>query len=54
VANVAAIREVQRQLDSLRNDIQTIRPLLENLDTNHLATPPSFQQPYLVPTGRTR
>lgn len=53
-ANTVAIRDVQRQIDTLRGDIQSIRPLLENLSTNRMATPPSFQQPYLVPTGRTR
>lgn len=51
-ATATAIRDVQRQLETVQNEIESIRPLLENLTTNRLTTPASFQQPYLTPTGR--
>jgi hypothetical protein len=53
-ATVAAVRDVHRQLLVVQNEIEDIRPLLENLSTNRVTTPtpPAFQQPYLTPTGR--
>jgi|ERR1041385_520068 hypothetical protein len=51
-ATLAAVRDVQRQLLVVQNEIEDIRPLLENLSTNRVTTPATFQQPYLTPTGR--
>ena len=53
-ATVAAVRDVHHQLLVVQNEIEDIRPLLENLSTNRVTTPtpPAFQQPYLTPTGR--
>lgn len=52
-ASLEAIRDVQQRLENVQNDIESIRPLLESLSTNRISTP-TFQQPYLVPTGRPR
>jgi len=51
-ATASAIRDVQHQLETVQNEIESIRPLLENLTTNRSAMPPTLQQPYLTPTGR--
>ena len=60
-ATVAAVRDVHRQLLVVQNEIEDIRPLLENFTRNRVTTPTptptptpaTFQQPYLTPTGRT-
>jgi hypothetical protein len=53
-ASVAAVHDMQHQLELVQNDINNLRPLLENLSTNRVAMPPTYQQPYLTPTGRQR
>jgi hypothetical protein len=53
-ASVTAVHDMQHQLEMVQNEINTIRPLLENLSTNGVAMPPAYQPPYLTPTGRQR
>src|SRR5436190_4778796 len=53
-ATAAAIRDAQRQLEAVQNEIASIRPLLDSLNANRLATPPALPPPVLTPTGRSR